>query len=494
MKNKRNSNFKKLLFMSLFFVFILVGTTIPSNILIASAVTVTGYSGVLNDLMIDDNFDKSIYPADENSTDFQIIQIAESSGGELFVYTYQPSALKKQFDLTQIAIAQNYGEKFNMTLYDLKLLDSDGVFAKYKVKDIKIKATQIRYYVVTEVFREFDESFGDIQPDNGNTITEVAIPIAKTWQACTIDGKVNYFCEEENVVTITEKYVGFVEYENGFSLKSIIVNSACHSHFVAFSTNYKIDDLYEADISYVKQQRKYTTIPDYIDPIFYGKTQVQKTLSATDEKNEYDATGLFYHQKYTWDSIQTTAQFIDSTADVTIYQKSILNSERKVSLTEESKEKLKNTQYVLRFEQTSYVVRDKKYDTTGGLTVGVKLPYKEIEDTSVTDVVILRLKFLSNGKVYNLGVIDNKVNGTGIADSETITEIKSFLNTIAEFFNKHKYIIWIIIAVVALIILGIFTPLLKFAVIAIVSIFKVLWYVISAPFVFIKSLFDKGDS
>ena len=37
----------------------------------------------------------------------------------------------------------------------------------------------------------------------------------------------------------------------------------------------------------------------------------------------------------------------------------------------------------------------------------------DYSSTLVGDVSILRLKFMTNGKTYNLGVIDNKQNGVG---------------------------------------------------------------------------------
>lgn len=502
MKNKRNKNFyKPFLIFSLLFIFILFSSTCSICNFVADAITVTGYSGVLSDLMIDDNFNTNDYPANEDDKNLQVIQIAESTGGELFIYTYQPNVKTVQYKLTQVAISQHYGEKFNMVLYDLKLIDSDGVFCKYRVNNIEVKSSQIRHYVITEVFREFDEKAGDTQPTNGNTITEVAIAVSQSWQVCTINGEVYYYCEAEKTIEITDFRVGFVEYENGFSLKGLIFSeTSCHSHYIAFSTNYKIDDLYEADVHYNSQSRVYTTIPEKINPIF-GSVKPNTAYLSYTESDSYDASGWFHHQTYTWKTIQTASEFIESTADVNVYQKSIINVEKNVVLTDEAKNDIKNMQYVLRFATTDYTTEHKKYNTSpSGLTVGVTLDYDRITDTSITDVTILRLKFLCEGKVYNLGAVMNKANGTGISDSYTNTNVnfngsdwlKELLETIKNFFKENTYILLIIIVILAVILLGIFTPILKYIFKGILIILKVLWFIISAPFTFIKSLFDKG--
>lgn len=53
------------------------------------------YSGVLDDLKKDSSFDESFYPVVANDYSLQMIQIAESVNGELFLYVYQPSGQAK---------------------------------------------------------------------------------------------------------------------------------------------------------------------------------------------------------------------------------------------------------------------------------------------------------------------------------------------------------------------------------------------------------------
>ncbi len=51
------------------------------------------YTNVLDDLQQDGNFNEHDYLINEKDYSISVIQIAESTDGELFVYTYQPAFL-----------------------------------------------------------------------------------------------------------------------------------------------------------------------------------------------------------------------------------------------------------------------------------------------------------------------------------------------------------------------------------------------------------------
>ena len=55
------------------------------------------YSAVLDDLKKDTSFNTENYPTKADDYSLQIIQLAESSDKELFVYVYQPSGQTKNF-------------------------------------------------------------------------------------------------------------------------------------------------------------------------------------------------------------------------------------------------------------------------------------------------------------------------------------------------------------------------------------------------------------
>ena len=105
---------------------------------------VSGYSEVLEDLQIDIEFSVDDYPSNASDYSIKMIQIAESTTKELFVYTYQPSQLTKYLVATQINMS--FSESADETkLYGLSLLSCNGVFCKYKVNGVAVDEKATRY-------------------------------------------------------------------------------------------------------------------------------------------------------------------------------------------------------------------------------------------------------------------------------------------------------------------------------------------------------------
>ena len=91
------------------------------------------------------------------------------------------------------------------------------MFCKYKVKDFTVRTDPVRYYVITSIYRPFDESI-DQGTGNSNTITEVNYAVNKQYCFGSING--NPYCSVVDIETIvvTDKFVGFVRYPDGFKL------------------------------------------------------------------------------------------------------------------------------------------------------------------------------------------------------------------------------------------------------------------------------------
>ena len=81
-----------------------------------------------------------------------------------------------------------------------------------------------------------------------------------------------------------------------------------------------------------------------------------------------------------------------------IYSGVVFNVCEGVSLSDSEKQKLKGYDWVLNFAVTDYSQSSSQYHSKANSTI-------------VGEVTILRLKFTTNGIVYNLGVIDNKQTG-----------------------------------------------------------------------------------
>ena len=359
------------------------------------------YTDVLTDLSKDKSFDTSYYPLNATDYSLKVIQIAEGTDKELFVYVYQPSADTKNLVAKSINISVTQEIEITPRNYTLKLLSSYGTLYKYVVNDFTVSTDPARYYAIPSIFRNFDSSI-DQQVDNGNTIDEVSYEVARQWCFSTINGKPYVSVVDIQTIVVTDKFVGFVRYPDGFKL--FTGAGACDSHFVAFNTDKKIDKLLEADVEYITQKASYDFFTE--DTPFnteFGdiKTDNYASLKYTD-KVEHTGAGLFA-RTYKWDRIQSVDDFISTEDRTTVYHGALVNSNVSSKLTDEALNELKGKKWVLRFVETSYNKVPKSAMGAG--------TYYHSEITMVGSVTILRLKFETDGITYNLGVIDNKQTG-----------------------------------------------------------------------------------
>ena len=395
---------------------------------IAKAESMVTYTNVLEDLQRDSSFSKENYP--ENATDYslQIIQLAESSDKELFVYVYQPTGQLKGLVASSINISTTINDAISYHNYKLELLNADGVFFKYKVSDFAVKDDAVRYYAITSVYRKWDKTI-DPATGNDNTVTEVNYNVSKQYAFGTINGKPYVNCVDIDTIVVTDKFVGYVRYKDGFKLYV----GACDSHFVAFNTDKPIDKLLEADVYYTTQSYDWSSAPFVgVKETFGTKTDEYAYLKYTD-KVEHSGGGLFAGT-YKWDRIQTIDDFIKGENRENIYHGAVLDVKTSSKLTDEALTELKGKKWVLRFAETNYSLSG--YSTTGSTFENYKL---------VGDVTILRLKFETDGITYNLGTIDNKQ--TGGKDPSNKTDIDVSLNDTGK---KLAALIMLILAIILL--------------------------------------------
>lgn len=407
------------------------------------------YSNVLDDLRKDENFSPSAYPTVSNDYSLQVIQVAESTDNELFVYVYQPSGQAKDLRAVSINISlKPRAEIAEVRNYKLTLLSSSGVFYKYRVDGLTVSTADTRYYTITTIYRPFDKTI-DEGADHGNEITEVDYKVAKEYCFSMINGEP--FCRVLDVETIeiTDKFVGFVRYKDGFKLYV----GACDSHFVAFNTDRPIDKLFEADVYYTTQDYRWLSGVGVGESEEFGeKADNYAYLDDEQDGIKYNGGGLFAGT-YTWDRIETVDQFIaENNTFQNVYSGALLDVSVANQITEDGIAALKGKQWVLRFVETSY-------ELNGGM--GSTWSHSTI----VGDVTILRLKFETDGVIYNLGVIDNKQSG----------DPHNPINTERVKVGLSKTGKWILIAIAIILVLVILGPILPYIVKA------VLW-IISLPF------------
>ena len=353
------------------------------------------YTNVLEDLQKDETFDVSEYPLKNEDLSLTVIQIAESISGELFVYVYQPSG--KNVTVSSINISQGIDDKLSYKNYFLTLLSLEGTLGKYRVDGLSLTDDLIRFYDFSAIYRlpiadEAGETDEGTSSGNANRIDEIVYPVAKRFQAATVNDTVIYKEEHTEIVEIINPYAGFIRYNNGY----VLHYDACDAWYVAFNTDRNIDVLYEADVLYdVRTVTRNWVV--FTDPVeIYGEWErnIVKTVTYK-EKAQNPGGGLLGWYTYTWDRIETVDHFVANE-----------------QLTDSTEQLLRSNgnKWVLRFLETSY------YSTSS--TGATSTSYSE-----VSNVAVLRLKFRSGGKVYNLGAVSNKITDVSGTPDNTNTGI-----------------------------------------------------------------------
>ncbi len=394
----------------------------------------TGYTKVLEDLSEDTNFTTEDYPVNEDDHSLKVIQLAESTGGEIFLYVYQPSG---NLTATEIRMSTTIGDNTSPKDYDLRLLNTEGVFSKYKIQGVRVKEDVVRYYDLISIFREFNKDIDD-NPDNDNTISQVTFKVGQLWTVVTYNGETSYHMTDSKVIEVTGKYAGFMRYSNAVAFN----NSWTDAHFVAFSTDYAIDTLLQAEVYYVETYFKYVeaslTKPGYTVTLS-GPTDMTKVVKY-DEVATMTPNHEWFPNKYTWKRIQSVEEF-----------------KTQENLKDVTTENLEGMQWVLRFAETPY---------EGSLNSTSMHTWYEVKDIS-----ILRLEFETEGEIYNLGVVDNKQSGDDIPDNIE----KHWYDGIVAWFKNlgmvFKILVGIAIGLGGLFVLGI-----------VIKILTIVWKIISFPF------------
>lgn len=415
--------------------------------------TFNSYTNVLDDLKIDPTFDENQFPANEDDYSLKVLQVSESSANELFVYVYQPSGAFRNICASSINISRTLYENLHYENYTLSLLNSSGVFFKYKVDNFEVLSDLIRYYDISSILRPYIDGV-DKKTGNDNTINEKAYSVATRFTATTVNGDVSYSNVKTNVVVITNKYVGMLRYTEGYTLATW---EKVDRHFVAFSTDWNIDQLFEVDVSFVTEDYVITSIA--ILPFDLFNWDVNKSYSNEQKKNitiyadTHASTNNFFGiGNFSWNRIESSEEFLNNNDD----------------LSDKTIEEVGGTQWVLSFYETEW----RKYDH-------MAIPCQE--GTEVSEVMLLRLKFESQGTTYNLGVVDNKTTGSNTPLNPT-TGIEDMFRTL----------FILILLVLLVVVLSPFLPVV-FNIIwtAIKCISKILVWLVIIPFKFISKLFKK---
>lgn len=397
--------------------------TLPINFALAENETIK-YTNVLVDLYKDDNFNVDEYPMVEDDPSLKVIQIAESSNKELFVYVYNPSTDRTATQISLSTAEDKNNPDFNF--YNLKFLNSYEVFSKYKVEGLTVKNVAERKYEITEIFRKFDSNV-DKDTGSDNTINEVTYPVSQLWTVTTQNGETKYLCEETKVIEITGKYAGYLRFKNANYFPT---GDFTDAHFVAFSTNIEIEEVLSAKVYYVETRYK------HIGGGLFGDSRIEIIGGPKEKASEFDAddegellnSNSWFPANHSFKRIVSVEEF-----------KEIEN------LKNTTQESLQGMKWVLRFAET--LVTDGGESNEGGTWF------------DVSNVSILQLKYKADGVVYNIGVVDNKQTGSdepgNLPERTWMDDVIDFFRGVVNFFKdlwaNGKAIMILILSAVVLV-------------------------------------------
>ena len=438
------------------------------------------YTNAYNDLRADKNFNPDNYPAlptsDENYYTLEVITVAESENGELFVYVYQPSGSNGNLRATSINISTAVRTKNVFVNYGLTYLNSYGVYYKYKVNELVVSSASERHYEISSVFRAWNEDYGDEDPGADNTVSEVSFPVGKQFKFVTSeDGTTSATMEDVEYIKIENKFVGYIRYHGDTLYPDYIQDSSTDAHFVAFSTDRKIDELLEADVYYKAQvYHAYKAGYSFSSDPWSDVYEQYKYLDYEQEAEcEVSDGSIFTQSEHIWKRIQTTEEFMAS--GKTPYMFPGFDTTSDVVFTEEATAALAKTDWVLSFVETNY-----NWYVHTDLINGSNGDY-DYYYVRVGDVSILRLKYVTNGITYDLGVVDNKQTGSEDPAGESMEQ---------EWWQRIMMLLCLILVVVVLLFLS--GPLSLFGRIiwdGFKFILSILFWVLTLPFKLIGSLF-----
>ena len=443
------------------------------------------YSNAWNDLKASPLFNPTDYPqlpsSHEKYYSLEVITVAESENGELFVYVYQPSGQAGEIRAASIDISTKVCTEKQFLNYKLTYINSHTVFFKYKVEGLKVSSDETRYYEISDILRPWSESYGDKEPPAGNTISEVGLPVGKMF---TFTGTSSMVVEDVDYIQITDQYVGYIRYEQD----ALLNMKAYDAHFVAFSTGERvIEDLLEADVYFEKRDVIHILDgDDEVETDNEGETvkevetevvdpeEIETDYAYLDKDSEIEielSDGQLFKKSFTvTDQIQKTSEFLTQTTPKYVFPG--FSVKKNIPFSKEGILELSKTQWVLVFELTEYI-----------RPAATTIPYESY--TRVGNVKLLRLKFKTGGEVYNLGVVSNKQ--TGSKDPVAVVEEQ-------DWWQKIMMVLMLILLLVALIFIWPFiSPVVKIIWQGIKGIFKFLIWILMLPSKLFRKIFKLSD-
>ena len=212
-----------------------------------------------------------------------------------------------------------------------------------------------------------------------------------------------------------------------------------------------------------------------------------KTVTVNYKEKGTSDDHIFGKGSKTWDKIKRGSDFVETLA------------EAKIKMSDEMKNDLWQKEWVIAFWDTNYE------NTAGGVLgwlnyVGAVFGGTIYKSTVVKDATVIRLEFLKDGKVYNLGAVSNKSGDFDVIGGGDETFIDSVNKVFKDFFSKLPWWAWLLIFIlcgsVIITVLSIIFPVVRTALkaifFAIGKVFKGIWWVICLPFKAVAALVKRN--
>jgi hypothetical protein len=467
---------------------------------------VTEYSDVLDDLRTDKTFDISKYPnmtydywlqinQDEDKSNdqslIQVIQIAESSSKELYIYTYEPLNSLENLNSTSILMSTNFsknGEFKDGELkdFDLELVSHYSVFKKYVVKNFTVSDEVYRFYNLVTIYRKYNERFDNVVTGGELESGEYGHDVGQQWCVYYLNDDIVYEMSTFKTIELKPVFTGNAVFKTPFNINNLLNKfNEGKLWFIAFKPlDYNIDYIIDAELHYNIREMLYIEgQEDNAEFYPYGSNYDSSQIIKPGDSN-YE-TGGFSGDLYVTLNKSGVGSFNGSQSGLLSYTYSwneIMKGKDFTDLCNKQNLKITNVDlinqddiWVFNFLQTeSYY----KYYS----------PYVFNYSHDIKDITIIRISFMDKGgNYYNLGVVTDKVN----PDNKDDIYDKGFelkLNDLKDLLEKMFLILGIIL--LFMLFINLFTPIasiFKFIGQAFLFIFKILLL----PFRLIGDLFKK---
>lgn len=471
-----------------------------TNIVFAAEAQEKQYTDIVTDLSADKSFDISKYPEKKDDYSIDVIQIAESADNELFVYCYSPCRSVTVGDNsievgpTQVSIAVSTDlNSLHYSLQGLKEVHRYKTLTKYVVNGIEVDPMpKTRYYSVPMLQRKTKDG------------KKIAEKVGKLWTVEKTDSGIKYTETHKETIEIERPLAGIVRYEKDYPwAPANWGKDGVDNHFIAFDTDLPIDDLLEADVEFDtvaigegvgQASGKYIPMIQYVGLCsanaavngdqyslarmvqnYAADNNMLQNKSVTikkDQRYSYDTGGWFSGDTYSWNRIMRPSDF----------SKVMEDGKMGAYSGEFTAKDLSDRAWVLCYRETPYDSDNGWFEHNyGGFWYDM-------------NIAVLRLKFETNGVVYDLGTVTNKVDQTEYVQGNSPKSLSEFWERVGNWIKDNWY--WLLIAVIgviALIVLVPFLPsILSFIVQLFVWLFKAIIWLISLPIRLIAALFGGG--